>query len=101
MAGSRRECPLVLRGRRRGRLNQLEIELSFAFDKEHTLRSRIAANRVPVVAARLQEIGSRAEPELRLDLRSLDESPVHDHDLHVLRVRVEWSGESGRELEER
>src|SRR6266550_135978 len=44
-------APLLLRGRRCGRLNQLEIELAFAFDKEHTLRGRIAARRVPVVAA--------------------------------------------------
>src|SRR6266516_1913727 len=93
--------PLLLRGRRCGRLNQLEIELSFAFDKEHTLRGRIAARRVPVVAARLQEIRSGAEPEFRLALRSLDESPGHDHDLHVVRVRVERSSESGRQLEER
>src|SRR6266852_6273939 len=64
--------PLLLRGRRCGRLNQLEIELSFAFDKEHTLRGRIAARRVPVVAARLQEIRSGADPEFRLALRSLD-----------------------------
>src|SRR6266550_3717116 len=93
--------PLLLRGRRCGRLNQLEIELSFAFDKEHTLRGRIAARRVPVVAARLQEIRSGAEPEFRLALRSLDESPGHDHDLHVVRVRVERRSESGRKLEER
>src|SRR5207247_7845179 len=100
-AGSRRESPLLLRGRRRGRLNQLEIELSFAFDKEHTLRGRIAARRVPVVAARLQELRSGAEPEFRLALRSLDESPGHDHDLHIVRVGVEGRSESGRELEER
>src|SRR6266705_142336 len=100
-AGGRRESPLLLRGRRCGRLNQLEIELSFAFDKEQTVRSRIAARRVPVVAARLQEIRSGAKPEFRLALRSLDESPGHDHDLHVVRVGVEGRSESGRELEER
>src|SRR6266702_4796163 len=100
-AGGRRESPLLLRGRRCGRLNQLEIELSFAFDKEQTVRSRIAARRVPVVAARLKEIRSGAEPEFRLALRSLDVSPGHDHDLHVVRVRVERSSESGRQLEER
>src|SRR3989442_3584185 len=100
-AGERRESPLLLRGHRCGRLNQLEIELSFAFDKEQTLRGRIAARRVPVVAARLQEIRSGAEPEFRLALRSLDESPGHDHDLHVVRVGVEGRSESGRELEER
>src|SRR6266852_7545251 len=93
--------PLLLRGRRCGRLNQLEIELSLAFDKEHTVRGRIAARRVPVVAARLQEIRSGAEPEFRLALRSLAVSPGHDHDLHVVRVRVERSSESGRQLEER
>src|SRR5436309_16126583 len=99
-APGRRESPLLLRGRRCGRLNQLEIELSFAFDKEQTLRGRIAARRVPVVAARLQEIRSGAEPEFRLALRSLDVSPGHDHDLHVVRVRVQGSSESGRQLEE-
>src|SRR5256712_3984658 len=100
-AGGRRDSPLLLRRRRCGRLHQLEIELSFAFDKEQTLRGRIAARRVPVVAARLQEIRSGAEPELRLALRSLDESPGHDHDLHVRRVRVERSSESAPEVDER
>ncbi len=43
---------LLLRGR--CRLDRLEIELSFAFDKEDTLRARITARRVAIVAARLQ-----------------------------------------------
>src|SRR5206468_12678453 len=83
------------------RIDRLEIELSLAFDEEHTVRGLIAARGVAIVPTRLQEIGPRSQPEFGLSFRGLNVGPRQDYDLHVVGVRVEWSCESRRQLEKR
>src|SRR6266511_1758192 len=83
------------------RSDRLEIELSLAFDEEHTVRGLIAARSVAIVPTRLHEIGPRSKPEFGLSFRGLNVGPRQDYDLHVVGVRVEWSCESRGQLEKR
>src|SRR5690349_18690902 len=53
-------------------IDRLEIELSLAFDEEHTVRGLIAGRRVAIVPTRLHEIGARSKPEFGLSFRSLN-----------------------------
>src|SRR6266704_1731753 len=82
-------------------IDWLEIELSLAFDEEHTVRGLIAARGVAIVPTRLHEIGARSKPEFGLSFRGLNVGPRQDYDLHVVGVRVEWSCESRGQLEKR
>src|SRR6266516_7719164 len=83
------------------RIDRLEIKLSLAFHKEHTVRGLIAARRVAVVPTRLHEVRPGSQPEFGLSFRGLNVRPRQDHHLHVVGVRVERSCESRGQLEKR
>src|SRR2546429_8520131 len=82
-------------------IDRLEIELSLAFDEEHTVRGLIAVRGVAIGPTRLHEIGPRSKSEFRFSFWGLNVGPGQDYDLHVVGVRVEWSCESRGQLEKR
>ena len=79
----------------------LEIERPFAFNKEDAVRSRVATRGVAVPATRLQKVRAWPQSKRGLALRGLNISAGDDQDPHVVGVRVQWSGKSGRQLEQR